>query len=142
MAESKKKPSASRWECANCSLPEQPGVTLRPCSRCKLVRYCGTECQSQHWKKGGHKQFCVAPDQRKPQPTAKAEVVLAGPTCAICIDDLRDEDATRLPCSHVFHKRCVAGLQTRVCPVCRADFGQEPTTKATSSGKPLKVEAS
>ena len=124
MADSKK-PLASRWECANCSLPEQPDVALRPCSRCKLVRYCGTECQAQHWKKG-HKEFCVAPDQRKPQPTTKEGGGAAGPTCAICIDSMIDADVTRLSCSHEFHTRCVAGLQasssTQACPVCRADI--------------------
>ena len=111
MADSKK-PLASRWECANCSLPEQPGgVALRPCSRCKLVRYCGTECQAQHWKKGGPKQFCVAPENRKPQPAAKEDGRVAGPTCAICIEAMVDAECTRLSCSHVFHTSCLVGMQ-------------------------------
>ena len=128
MADSKK-PLPSRWECANCSLPEQAGVALRPCSRCKLVRYCGTECQAQHWKKGGHKMFCVSPDQRKPQPAAKEEGGASGPTCAICIEAMVVEaECTRLACSHVFHARCVVGMQanssTRACPVCRAALSE------------------
>ena len=97
------KPSPSRWKSAKCSLPEQPGVSLRPCSRCKLVRYCGIECQAQHWTKGGHKQFCVAVEQRKPQPAAKEEGGESGPTCAICIESMVDAESTRLSCSHVFH---------------------------------------
>ena len=121
MAE-KKKPLASRWECANCGLPEDSGVALRPCSRCKLVRYCGTECQAQHWKKGGHKQNCVAPDQRKPQVPADAQGG-RGPKCAICLVEMKDEDMERLPCSHKLHAICVKRLRdssaAAVCPLCR-----------------------
>ena len=125
-----KKPLPSRWECANCSLPEQPGVALRPCSRCKLVRYCGTECQAQHWKKGGHKKHCVAPDQRKPQPAAVGGGAGgAGPVCAICMEALLDKDLVELSCSHKFHRRCMAELESnsaaRACPVCRSDLGSD-----------------
>ena len=138
-----KKPLASRWECANCSLPEQPGVALRPCSRCKLVRYCGTECQAQHWKKGGHKQFCVAPNQRKPQPAAKDEGGASGPTCAICIEAMVEAESTRLSCSHVFHTSCLAGMQanssTRACPVCRAALSPETEIKFSASKSQIKV---
>ena len=142
MAESKK-PFLSRWECANCSLPEQPGVALRPCSRCKLVRYCGTECQAQHWKKGGHKQFCVAPDQRKPQPAANEKGRVSGPLCAICIDAMVDKECTQLSCSHVFHTRCLVGMQanssTRACPVCRAALSPEAAIKVSASQASLAV---
>ena len=46
--------------CGNCGLVEgSGGVVLRPCSRCKGVKYCGTACQSLHWKvPGGHKASC------------------------------------------------------------------------------------
>ena len=120
-----KKPLASRWECANCSLPEQPGVALRPCSRCKLVRYCGTECQAQHWKKGGHKKHCVAPEQRKPQPATQDDGDRVGsPTCAICMEAM-DMYSVELSCLHTFHRRCMAELESnssaRACPVCRAE---------------------
>ena len=102
-----KKPLASRWECANCSLPEQPGVALRPCSRCKLVRYCGTECQVQHWKKGGgHRKFCVAPDQRKPQPAAQEDEV-EGPTCAICMAKMPGSDVTVFQ----IHNQCLREIE-------------------------------
>jgi hypothetical protein len=29
---------------------------LKKCSRCKMARYCSTECQGLDWKK--HKPFC------------------------------------------------------------------------------------
>ncbi len=52
-------PSSSHT-CANCCVAEAVGGgALKPCSRCKAVVYCGTECQMQHWKKaGGHKAVC------------------------------------------------------------------------------------
>ena len=34
------------------------GLTLgKKCGRCS-TRYCGAECQVQHWKEGGHDQLC------------------------------------------------------------------------------------
>ncbi|CAM9145463.1 unnamed protein product [Ascophyllum nodosum] len=29
------------------------------CSRCKSARYCGKQHQTEHWKRGGHKQVCT-----------------------------------------------------------------------------------
>ena len=55
------KPSpSSRTCCANCAISETAGssVSLKPCSRCKAVVYCGRECQAAHWKAGGHRAVC------------------------------------------------------------------------------------
>jgi hypothetical protein len=68
--------------CANCGKPEgtavvgsaMPTLTLKDCSRCKLVGYCGKECQTQHWKTGGHKEFCLTPEQRRPEATVESPV--------------------------------------------------------------------
>ena len=45
--------------CANCNVccDESNGEKLLVCSRCKVVRYCGRDCQVQHWKE--HKKECV-----------------------------------------------------------------------------------
>ena len=119
-----KKPPPSSEECANCTIPgDQPGITLRPCSRCKLVRYCGTECQAQHWK-SSHKKFCVAMDQRKPQPTSAKEVT--GAKCTICLESMEEIESRKLLCLHVFHRRCIDDVlqnsAAQVCPLCRADI--------------------
>lgn len=42
--------------------------------------------------------------------------------CVICIDELqRDSEATRLPCSHVFHSDCIVSWlgKSHMCPICR-----------------------
>ncbi len=138
-----KKPPPSRLECANCTIPgDQPGITLRPCSRCKLVRYCGTECQAQHWK-SSHKNFCVAMEKRKPL-TSSAEV--KGAKCTICLESMEDEESRTLSCSHVFHRRCIDGVRNhsaaQVCPLCRADIfagpegGVEPAERDTNEVRP------
>ena len=31
---------------------------LKKCTKCLAVHYCDAACQSQHWKRGGHKQAC------------------------------------------------------------------------------------
>ncbi|KAJ3331486.1 hypothetical protein HDU76_003043 [Blyttiomyces sp. JEL0837] len=40
-------------------------VTIRRCSRCQRVGYCSKECQTKHWKEGGHKKVCRAPKDFK-----------------------------------------------------------------------------
>jgi len=43
-------------QCAACAAPL--GLTSgKKCGRCS-TRYCGAECQVQHWKEGGHDKIC------------------------------------------------------------------------------------
>ncbi len=52
-----------RWNnsiCSNCK-NKKPDVSLKKCSKCLLVFYCGPECQREHWKKK-HKKECCNPD--------------------------------------------------------------------------------
>jgi TPR repeat protein len=44
-------------QCESCGRGFGDGLKLKPCSRCKLVVYCGEVCQRVHWK-GGHKARC------------------------------------------------------------------------------------
>ena len=55
-------PVSTGTVCSNCGVPDgSSGVVLRSCSRCNGAQYCGTACQSQHWKApGGHKATCGA----------------------------------------------------------------------------------
>ena len=55
-------PFVSSCVCASCGAPGDSifgGVKLKPCSVCKTAKYCGRECQVEHWKK--HKPDCRAP---------------------------------------------------------------------------------
>ncbi|CAE8598956.1 unnamed protein product [Polarella glacialis] len=49
----------SEGQCANCGCHTRrvPGGKLSKCSGCRMVYYCGKECQASHWKKG-HKRVC------------------------------------------------------------------------------------
>ncbi|XP_010503383.1 PREDICTED: uncharacterized protein LOC104780578 [Camelina sativa] len=54
-------------------------------------------------------------------------VVENGGYCVICMDKIRvgsDEEAGRMPCSHVFHRTCGEEWlrYSGICPVCRAVF--------------------
>lgn len=45
-------------------------IRLRPCGRCKELRYCNRECQMKHWK-AGHKDECVIPGDKPAPPMAE-----------------------------------------------------------------------
>ena len=42
-------------KCASCAAPLGSGG--KKCSRCK-TRYCGPDCQKEHWERGGHEALC------------------------------------------------------------------------------------
>lgn len=46
-------------KCCNpsCDATETDGALFQVCSRCKHVKYCSKECQTNHWK-SGHKKDC------------------------------------------------------------------------------------
>ena len=139
MASSKKDKDASApeaKECANCLAPEgRHGVTLKACTRCKATHYCGRACQTAHWK-AGHKQFCVTPEERAPQPASPSPTSSGAAAdhrafeCAICLDSLTSGALVTLPCTHTFHSSCVEGLRSfgtkQVCPMCRAELPPGP----------------
>jgi hypothetical protein len=123
-------PSGECTECANCAVPQgSAGITLKKCSRCKLVSYCSKACQSQHWKQGDHKRYCVAVGDRVPDKGAAAvpdAVHEASDKCTICLAALKDFDVTALHCGHYLHTKCWQELfsfeQAMKCPVCRSEF--------------------
>ena len=95
--------------CANCGAPEGslPGILHhKPCGKCKITFYCGSECQRTHWK-AGHKKHCKTPEERS---VAKAQAEAAASSssgaaeeerdfdneCAICFDDLSDSPSPAL----------------------------------------------
>lgn len=58
-----KAPTPALRDCAGCGASEGsiPGTKVhRACGGCKITYYCSSDCQEEHWKKGGHKTYCLA----------------------------------------------------------------------------------
>ena len=57
-------------QCAVCAT--ELGLTLgKKCGRCS-TRYCGPECQVQHWEEGGHDKLCkTISEQAAPSNTTQ-----------------------------------------------------------------------
>ena len=117
----KKVVSSETKECSNCAMVE--GVTLRGCSRCRVVFYCGKVCQTQHWKQGGHKRYCVAVSERTVGSTQSAAAT--DNDCSICLEEMTlDSGVTSMSCGHALHARCLKDFSETFdkiikCPVCR-----------------------
>ena len=65
-----------------------------------------------------------APPQRR-QITVPSHACIKVETCAICLTDTAiGETVSRLPCNHVFHKKCIQPWlrQASTCPTCRHDL--------------------
>ena len=62
-------------QCAVCAT--ELGLTLgKKCGRCS-TRYCGPECQVQHWKEGGHDKLCK-PIKKLAAPSSTVQQELRG----------------------------------------------------------------
>ena len=51
--------SDARGTCGHCAARASSGTSLKSCSRCGIVFYCGRDCQLAHWK-AGHQKSCKA----------------------------------------------------------------------------------
>ena len=120
-APSKKQPLVLGPECTNCTVT---GL-LKPCSRCRTVWYCGVACQTQHWKQGQHKRFCVAVADRVPSKSV-ATMASDEETCVVCLDPLISGTIQTLGCGHALHAMCWTDVESfgvaRACPTCRHGF--------------------
>ena len=123
---------------------------MSSCTRCGLVKYCGRDCQSAHWKK--HKPLCIPKADRVPQPvdsSPRPPNTRESPPqdeeeCAICLDPLAEDGSTlALPCGHAFHGSCVEGLRARgvakVCPLCRGELLAGPDQLLEEAARRLFV---
>jgi len=119
----KHKDKVNLEECAYCANTEN----LKKCSRCQLVSYCSKECQTVHWKSGGHRQFCVPPQERNPDKHAADTETTNMSICLICRSDISnaaEAEILTLPCAHIFHVNCILSAAkygtSQLCPACRA----------------------
>ena len=96
-------------QCAVCAT--DLGLTLgKKCGRCS-TRYCGAECQVQHWKEGGHDNLCKkikkagGAEQYNANKKYTEAVAVAAEACA---EDTKGQ--TCYICMEAVHRRTGEGL--------------------------------
>ena len=107
-------------QCAACAT--ELGLSSgKKCGRCS-TRYCGPECQVQHWKEGGHDQLCKkikkagGAEQYNANQKYTAAVAVAAEACA---EDTKGQ--TCYICTQALHWKTKEGL-VRMCS-CRGTAG-------------------
>ena len=124
--------------CAVCAT--ELGLSLgKKCGRCS-TRYCGAECQVQHWKEGGHDKLCKpikkAGGAEQYNATKKyAEAVAAA--AEKCADDTKGQ--TCYICTQALHWKTKEGL-VRGCS-CRGTAGFAHVSCLAEEAKILFAEA-
>jgi tetratricopeptide (TPR) repeat protein len=125
-------------QCAACAAPL--GLTLgKKCGRCS-TRYCGAECQVQHWKEGGHDQLCKpikkagGAEQYNANSRYSEAVAVAVEKCA---EDTKGQ--TCFICTEALHLKTKEGL-VRGC-ACRGTAGFAHVSCLAEQAKLLFEEA-
>ena len=128
----------SLTQCAACAT--ELGLTLgKKCDRCS-TRYCGPECQVQHWKEGGHDQLCKkikragGAEQYNANKKYAEAVTVAAEACA---DDTKGQ--TCYICTQALHWKTKEGL-VRGCS-CRGTAGFAHVSCLAEQAKILVAEA-
>jgi hypothetical protein len=125
-------------KCAACAA--ELGLTSgKKCGRC-ATRYCGPECQVQHWKEGGHDTLC-----KQIKKSGGAEQYHADMKCAeavavaveACVEDT--EGQTCYICLEAVHRRTGEGL-VRGC-ACHTTEGFAHVSCLAEQAKILVAEA-
>ena len=123
--------------CAACAAPL--GRSLgKKCGRCS-TRYCGPECQVQHWKEGGHDQLCKkikkagGHEQYHADKKYKEAVAVAAEKYA---DDTKGQ--TCFICTQALHWKTKEGL-VRGCS-CRGTAGVVHVSCLVEQAKILVAE--
>mmetsp|Transcript_38699 Transcript_38699/g.65145 ORF Transcript_38699/g.65145 Transcript_38699/m.65145 type:complete len:341 (+) Transcript_38699:146-1168(+) len=70
-----------------------PAVTLKFCSKCKLMCYCGTECSRVAWQ-AGHKRTCRAPGEFKGGDYAQMHGLQSNPERNALVVQIHDRTDT------------------------------------------------
>ena len=116
--------------CASCGIAGIDDVKLKQCNGCYLVRYCGIECQREHWRQ--HKREC-----KKRAAKLRDELLFRQPEsthvgdCPLCCLPLpldRSKSSMCSSCSIVTCNGCeyansIREFEMRLersCPFCRA----------------------
>ena len=125
-------------QCAVCAT--ELGLTLgKKCGRCS-TRYCGPECQVQHWKEGGHDNLCKkikkagGAEQYNANKKYTEAVTVAAEACA---GDTKGQ--TCFICTQALHWKTKEGL-VRGC-ACRGTAGFAHVSCLAEQAKILFEEA-
>ena len=125
-------------QCAVCAT--ELGLSLgKKCGRCS-TRYCGAECQVQHWKEGGHDTLCKpikkagGAEQYNANNKYAEAVAVAVEKCA---DDTKGQ--TCYICTQALHLKTKEGL-VRGCS-CRGTAGFAHVSCLAEQAKILMDEA-
>jgi len=111
----------------------------KKCGRCS-TRYCGAECQKQHWESGGHDQLCKkikkagGAEQFHANAKYTEAVAVAAEKCA---DDTKGQ--TCYICTQALHWKTKEGL-VRMCS-CRGTAGLAHVSCLAEQAKILVAEA-
>eukprot|EP00956_Cyclotella_meneghiniana_P015732 scaffold24401_cov42-Cyclotella_meneghiniana.AAC.8 len=103
--------------CAACG---KANTSLKSCKACKLVKYCGVECQVAHRPK--HKKTC----RKKAAELFDAKLFAQPPAredCPICMQMLPLDDSSwgyHACCGKFICTGCVISLTRNCCPFCNA----------------------
>ncbi len=125
-------------KCAVCAT--ELGLTLgKKCGRCS-TRYCGPECQKQHWEQGGHDKLCKlikktgGAEQYNANTKYTEAVAVAAEACA---EDTKGQ--TCYICTQALHWKTKEGL-VRMCS-CRGTAGFAHVSCLAEQAKILVAEA-
>ena len=125
-------------QCAVCAT--ELGLSLgKKCGRCS-TRYCGAECQVQHWKEGGHDKLCKpikkagGAEQYNANKKYAEAVAVAAEACA---EDTKGQ--TCYICTQALHWKTKEGL-VRGCS-CRGTAGVVHVACLVEQAKILVAEA-
>jgi hypothetical protein len=125
-------------QCAVCAT--DLGLTLgKKCGRC-ATRYCGPECQKQHWEGGGHDKLCKkikkagGAEQYNANEKYSGAVTIAAEACA---EDTKGQ--TCYICTQALHWKTKEGL-VRMC-ACRGTAGFAHVSCLAEQAKILFAEA-
>jgi tetratricopeptide (TPR) repeat protein len=125
-------------QCAVCAT--ELGLSLgKKCGRCS-TRYCGAECQKQHWEEGGHDKLCKkikkagGAEQYNANEKYAEAVAVAVEKCA---DDTKGQ--TCYICTQALHWKTKEGL-VRMCS-CRGTSGFAHVSCLAEQAKILLAEA-
>ena len=125
-------------QCAVCAT--ELGLSLgKKCGRCS-TRYCGPECQKQHWQEGGHDKLCKKIKKRGGAEQYNANTKYSEAVAAAveeCADDTKGQ--TCYICTQPLHWKTKEGL-VRGCS-CRGTSGFAHVSCLAEQAKILVAEA-